>query len=123
MKINYETCMNFWELPAKENIQEIIEKNLNKVKDIEVTPFIIDQSNFNTHIIRFKDKFGKSLVVCGDFRNYDEIYNKNVFNEMLSIISNTDILVIEGKYIGKSGLEYSSPKEIFDKLKNIMKFS
>ena len=31
-------------------------------------------------------------------------------------------MFIEGKYLGKSGLEYCSPIDFFDKLKNIMKF-
>lgn len=122
MRLNYETCMNFWELSKKEKIEEIIEENPNKVKDFEVTSFILDLSNLNTHIIRFKDREGKSLVVCGDFRNYDGIYNKDKLNKALSIISKADIFVVEGKYFGKSGLEYCSGKEIFDKLKNIMKF-
>ena len=67
-------------------------------------------------------KRGKSLVVCGDFKNYDGTYGQDKLNAALSIISNADILVVEGKYLGKYGLEYSSGKNVVDKLKNIMKF-
>lgn len=122
MKVNYNICMDFSESPRKVGITDIEEGTINHIKDFEVTSFIIDPSNFNTHIIRFKDKEGKTLVVCGDFKNYDGIYGREKLHGALSIISNSDVLVIEGKYLGKTGLEHSSDKDVLEKLRNIMKF-
>ena len=61
MKVNYETCMDFFELEKKDKINELIEATPNQIKDLEVISFIIDPSNFNTHIIRFKDKARKNF--------------------------------------------------------------
>ena len=63
MRNNYNVCMDFLELPMKKNIKELIEFQGNKLKDIEVVPFIIDASNFNTHIIKFISK-NRKIVGC-----------------------------------------------------------
>ena len=60
--------------------------------------------------------------MCGDFKDYDGVYKQDRLNEAIKIIASADVVVLEGKYLGKYGLEYSSGKEIFEKLKNIMKF-
>ena len=122
IRTNYETCMDFWELPKKENIKELVETKFNKIKDLEVTPFIIDPSNLNTHIIRFRDGLGKSVVVCGDFRNYDGTYGLNNLHVAISAISHADTIVLEGKYLGKHGAEFTSSYDMVEKLRNIMKF-
>ena len=119
---NYEICMAFYDIPKRENLKEFAECGVTKIGDLEITSFIVDPSNFNTHIIRVKDNFGKSLVICGDFRNYDGFYGQDKLNDAMNIIKNADCLVIEGKYLGKFGLEYSSGKDIIDKFRNIMKF-
>ena len=122
VKACYDICMDFWELPKKPEIKAIVEESPIKIRDIEISLFIVDSSNPNTQLIRFKGKDGKSVVVCGDFRNYDGVYKIDKLNQALSIIREADIMVVEGKYLGKEGLENSSGKEIYEKLKNIMKF-
>lgn len=118
---NYETCMDFYELDKKKNIKNLIEAIPNRIKNLEVTSFIIDPSNFNTHIMKFKDELGKSIVICGDFRDYDEKFEINKLKEALSVLCQADYIFIEGKYFGKTGLDYNSSKELFEKLKNIVK--
>lgn len=121
LKSQYEICMDFNEMTVRKNIREMVEMETISLRDLEITPFIVDSSNFNTHIIKFQDKSGKSLVVCGDFKNYNG-YSHDRFNVAMSMIKKADIVVIEGKYLGKAGLEYSSGKNVLDNLKNIMKF-
>lgn len=67
-------------------------------------------------------KLGKTVVISGDFRNYEGNYGQDKLNSAISIIRSADILVIEGKYLGLYGIEYSSGKDILEKYKNIMKF-
>ena len=122
LKSLYDVCMDFKKLTKKENIKGIIESETNKVKDLEITPYLVDSSNFNTYILHIKDKFGKSVVISGDFKNYDGSYGQDKLNTAISIIKNADVLIVEGKYLGKHGLEFSSGKEILEKLRNIMKF-
>ena len=101
LKANYEICMDFWELPKRKEVKEYLAGEPIQVKDFTLTSFILNPSNMNTHIIRVTDKKGKSVVVCGDFRNYDSPYGQDKFREAISKISKTDCLVIEGKYLGK----------------------
>lgn len=118
----YDVCTDFRELKKRENIKDLVEASPNKVGDLYITPFLVDPSNFNTQIIKIEDNSGKTIVVCGDFRNYDGIYGRDRLTAAISTINSADALLIEGKYLGKSGIEYSSGKEIIEKLKNIMKF-
>ncbi|MBR2289257.1 MAG: hypothetical protein IJ867_01195 [Clostridia bacterium] len=118
----YDICMDFYELPKRKNIAELISGESIKIRNLEITSYIVDPSNFNTSILSFKDGQGKTLVVCGDFKNYDGSFGQERLSNAISLIRSADILVIEGKYFGKFGLEYSSGKDVLEKLKNIMKF-
>lgn len=60
LKSNYDICMAFYELPKIGNIKELPESGITKIGNLEVTSFIIDSSNFNTHIIRIKDETRKN---------------------------------------------------------------
>ena len=119
---NYDVCVDFRKLTKRENIKEIGESRCNVIKDLEVTPFLVDSSNFNTMIVQIKNKAGKSVVVCGDFRNYDGYYAQDKFKTAISVIQKADLLFVEGKYLGKYGNEYASGSEMLEKTKNIMKF-
>lgn len=63
VKACYDICKDFWELPKRSEIKPIVENEPIQIKDIEVTLFIVDTSNQNTQLIRFKGKDGKSVVV------------------------------------------------------------
>lgn len=119
---NYDVCTDFRKLAKRENIKEIGEARRNVIKDLEITPFLIDPSNFNTMIVEIKNKMGKSVVVCGDFRNYDGYYAQDKFRNAIAVIQKADILFVEGKYLGKTGTEYTSGSNMLDNTKNIMKF-
>lgn len=56
MRSLYNICMDFNELPKKQNINELVENEVNVLRDLEITPFIVDPSNFNTLILSIKDK-------------------------------------------------------------------
>ena len=118
----YNICMDFNELPVREDFREIPEDDILKIKDLQFTLFVIDPSNYNTSILRIKDSEGNTLVVSGDFKNYDGAYGGQMLEVAVSIIKRADVLVLEGKYLGKYGIEYSSGRSVTEKLKNIMKF-
>ena len=123
LKKYWEIYSNFSKHEIKSNIVEIMEGTPTIIKDIEITVFLIDPSNFNTCMMYFKDKnSGKSVLVSGDFRNYDGEYEKEKLDEIIEVIRTTDYLIIEGKYFGKVGPEYTSGKGLVDNLKNIMKY-
>ncbi|MCI8309140.1 MAG: hypothetical protein HFJ45_02790 [Clostridia bacterium] len=123
LKNSFEIYCDFKKIEKNNNIIGITEDTIQKIRNLEITSYVIDYSNFNTHILCFKDcSSGKKVVVSGDFRNYDGKYEKRKLDEAISLINSADYLVIEGKFLGKYGLDYSSGKILFDKLKNIMKF-
>lgn len=114
LKNYYSIYCNFNKVEMVDTVIEFAEGIPQVIKDIEVTDFLIDPSNLNTHIIRFRDvNSGKSVVVCGDFKNYDGEYEKNKLEAALEFIADTDYLVMEGKYLGKFGPDYSSRKSSF----------
>jgi mRNA degradation ribonuclease J1/J2 len=120
----YKMCSDFSEKKVRENILEINENSIVRLKDLQVTVVALDSANFNTYVWKFEDKNGKSVVVTGDFRDYsaNNSKDKEKIELIFKILKSADYLIVEGKYLGLYGLEYSSGKEIFDKLKNIMKF-
>jgi hypothetical protein len=123
MKRNFEICCDFLDINKNVNIINMVDSEAIQIKNLEITSFIIDPSNINTHIIYIKDTVtNKSVTVCGDFKNYNGDFAKDKLDTVLNTIHKTDCIIVEGKYIGKYGLEYSSGKEILDRLKNIMKF-
>lgn len=117
----YNICADFKERQNRKFL-EVPEDDILKIRDVQITWFVIDPSNFNTSILRIKDGQGKSLVVCGDFRDYDGFYGGQMLEVAMSIIKSADCMVVEGKYLGKYGLEFSSGKDILEKLRNIMRF-
>ena len=56
---NYQVCVDFKRLHKRENIQELAESKTNTIKDLEITPFLIDTSNFNTMLVKISDKARK----------------------------------------------------------------
>ena len=118
----YNICMEFNDLPIRSDFKEIPEDDILKIKDLQLTLFVVDPSNYNTSLLRIKDSAGNTLVVSGDFKNYDGAYGGQMLEVAVSIIKKADVLAVEGKYLGKYGIEYSSCRDVLDKYKNIMKF-
>lgn len=122
IKTNYETCYSFWKLDKNPDIKEYLSGETIQIKDLKITSYLINPSNMNTHILKVTDGEGKTVVVTGDFKNYDGNYSKDKLNQAILDISKADCVFVEGKYLGKIGIENSSGKDIFDNLKNIVKF-
>lgn len=112
VKNNYITYLDFSSLKITKKIVELNNFGTLKIRDIEITPFIIDSSNHNTSMFLVRAD-GKSVLITGDFRNYDGNYKKNELEEALGIIGQVDYLFIEGKAFGKYGVEYSSRERNF----------
>jgi hypothetical protein len=120
----YKMYSDFSETQKRENIIEISENSIVRLKDLQITVVVLDPANFNTYIWKFEDSKGRSVIVTGDFRNYsvNSSKDKEKIEMALKTLKSADYIFVEGKYLGLYGIEYSSGKEIFDKLKNIMKF-
>ena len=61
LKSNYEICTDFLDLKQEHKIVGMIAGEPMRIKDFEVTSFVVDTSNHNTHIIRFRDKERKNF--------------------------------------------------------------
>ncbi len=121
VRITYDICVDFMNLKRKSTIVEMDNASTVKIKDLEITTFIVDGSNYNTSMLLVKSE-GKTILFTGDFRNYDIAIEREKLDLYLNMINQVDYVFVEGKYFGKFGIDYSSGKEIFNKLKNIMKF-
>ena len=121
IKKSYDICKDFMNLKQKNNINEM--PLLVRMHDLQLSYFLIDNSNQNTSIFLIKSE-DKSILVSGDFRNFDfsYTYNQERLSKCMEIIGNVDYWFIDGSFIGKAELTATSEKEIFIKLKNIMKF-
>ena len=121
LQSSYEACCDFWRTERHTNITTLEEKQRYQIKDIAITFFIVDNSNYNTAIVLIESQDGKKVVVSGDFRDYNGSYNKAKFDEIIKTINSADFVFVDGTSIGHFGGEYTSGKEVDDKLKNIMK--
>ncbi len=113
MKMAYDACIDFFEASAKHKIVEYTNTETIKLKDFSITSFIINSSNLNTHILRITDTKGKSIVVCGDFKNYDTAYRQDKLREAIEAIAKTDCVVIDGKYLGRKRFRQHSKKRYY----------
>ena len=62
LKYNFEICSDFLNLEKKNNIVQLNNEQSMKIGDLEVTPYLIDPSNFNTYMLKFKDARRKSNI-------------------------------------------------------------
>lgn len=121
LQSSYEACCDFWGIEKHTNFSTLEEKQKYQINDLAITFFIVDGSNYNTAVVLIESQDGKKIVVSGDFRDYDGKYNKSKFDEIIKNVKSADYIFIDGTSIGHFGGEYSSGREVDDKLKNIMK--
>lgn len=121
IKSGYDICSEFMDFKKKKNIKEIFDLQPFRIKDIEVTYYLVDGSNQNTSMLLIQAE-GKKVLVSGDFRNFDLKEQKRNLNDIINEIGKVDYWFIEGKYLGKSGSENAPESDFFQQTKNIMKF-
>jgi len=84
------------------------------IGDIEITPWLMDHSAFDSYAFLLKSN-GKSLLYSGDFRNHGR--NSGAFNAMIKNVDKfVDFLLLEGTTIGRSTGKFISEMEIKEKL-------
>ncbi len=120
LKNAFEMYCDLYNREKKNNIIQMVENEAIRIKDLEITFFIVDPSNYNTAIVKVKDHTGKTVVISGDFRDYNEKYKGNKFKSILSYINHADYVFFEGKYLGKTGLDHYSNLDMIQKIKNII---
>lgn len=121
VNIGYQIIADFKNLTKFQNIKEIKNSISIKIKDLEITYFLIDPTNANTSMLLLKSG-NEKVLVSGDFRNFDVSWGKSKLDDTLSEIGKIDYWFIEGKYFGKNVSENASMEEAIIKLKNIIKF-
>ena len=121
IKKQYDIYEDFMKLKQKENVKDM--PLLVRMHDLQLSYFLIDNSNQNTSIFLIKS-VNKSILISGDFRNFDfaYTYNQERLSKCMEFVGNVDYWFIDGSFIGKAGSGNVSEKDIFTKLKNIMKF-
>ena len=92
VRISYDISSDFMQKKKRENIIEMSDAGSVKIKDLEITSFIIDNSNHNTSMILVKSP-DKSILVTGDFRNYESTFEKEKLELYLRIINQVDYLI------------------------------
>jgi ribonuclease J len=89
------------------------------IGDIEITPWLMDHSAFDSYAFLVKSKC-KSLFYSGDFRNHGR--NSVAFNSLLkNVDKDIDYLLLEGTTIGRSYGKIIRETEIEEKLATLFR--
>ena len=101
----------------------IREKTLNfnfeepiKIKDITITPYIVDHSSYNSAMFLI-EREGKRILHTGDFRNHGQ--KGPLFLKTLKAIGNVDLLITEGTTLSRTGEAPLTEKELSEKATEI----
>ena len=89
------------------------------VGDIEVTPYIVDHSAYNSCMFLIESN-GKRILHTGDYRSHGK-KGKLFLENIKTIGSNIDLLITEGTVFGRNDEEYMTEdmlvEDIFNKVK------
>lgn len=96
----------------KENIRQTIPMYFEKtieIKDMKITPFIIDHSSYNSSMILIESN-GKRILHTGDYRNHG--YKGKIFEQTLKKIGKIDCLITEGTALGRNSNDNITENEL-----------
>ena len=120
IKKSYDICTDFMKMKKKSNVKEMLP--FVRMNDLQITNFLIDNSNPNTLFLLIKAE-NESVLISGDLRNFNIEENREKLTKCLELIeSNVDYWIIDGNFIGKVEPNALSENEISVKLKNVMDF-
>jgi ribonuclease J len=89
-----------------------------KIGDIEITPYSLDHSAFESFSFLIEAD-GKTLLYSGDFRLHSR--NEEKFNNFkANIKQNVDYFLMEGSTLGRTDVSYPSEKGIEEQLSEII---
>ncbi len=89
------------------------------VGDIEITPYLMDHSAFDSYAFLIKTG-GKSLFYSGDFRRHGR--KTKAFDWFThNVEKNVDYLLLEGTTIGRADIELKTEDDLEEELVNVFK--
>lgn len=86
------------------NVEYVKNRESFWIKDLKITPFLIDHSAFDAFAFQIEHE-GKKVFYSGDFRGHGRKWE--LFREFINKAEKVDCLLLEGTTIGRSGEELS----------------
>ena len=100
------------------NIKELIFNQSIIIKDIKITPFIVDHSAYNASMFLI-EAHNKRILHTGDFRMHGR--KGALLETTLKEIGNIDLLITEGTTLSRNTKPYKSEISLQQELKEIIK--
>lgn len=79
------------------------------IKDMTITPYIVDHSAYNSFMILIEAN-GKRILHTGDFRNHG--YKGVILPKILKKIGNVDLLITEGTTLSRPQIKSKTEEEL-----------
>ncbi len=114
----FELLNNFTNKKSKHKTIDVKFESKIKIKDIDVTYFIVDHSSYNSSMILVESN-NKKILHTGDFRNHG--YKGKLLESTLNKIGKVDCLITEGTSFSRKEVVYDSEFEISKKAYDIFK--
>ena len=95
----YNYLCDFTNIKNKKSTVNMFFNQTIEVKDIKVTPFIVDHSSYNSCMLLIEAD-SKRVLYTGDYRNNG--YKGKIFNSTLKDIGTVDLVITEGTSFGRS---------------------
>lgn len=86
-----------------------------QIKDIKITPFIVDHSAYNSFMILVETE-NKRILHTGDFRNHG--YKGKILEKTLRKIGKIDVLITEGTTFSREQIKNKTEEELVEEIVN-----
>lgn len=84
-----------------------------KIKDITITPYVVDHSAYNAFMLLIEIE-GKKILHTGDFRNHG--YKGKLLEKTLKEIGKVDILITEGTTLSRKQIKSKTEDELANEI-------
>ena len=92
--LTYQRRINRGHIPADDRIRTFWAKKEIRIKDLSVTPFLVDHSAYDAYMFLIKGH-GMNILHTGDFRTHG-FRGKAVIPMLEKYVGQVDVLIIEG---------------------------
>ncbi len=89
-----------------------------KIKDLTITPYLVDHSSYNASMFLIESK-GKKILHTGDFRNHGK--KGPLFLKTIKEIGAVDLMITEGTTLGRKSEKAMTEDELSHKATEIFK--
>ena len=84
-----------------------------KIKDITITPLLVDHSAYNAFMLLIEAE-GKKILHTGDFRNHG--YKGKLLKKTLKKVGKVDILITEGTTLSREQIKNKTENELVNEI-------